>query len=118
MKTLDWRSEGFRRWAVLAGMLIAIALVVHSIFGENGFLTLRQKRREYKSLSHQIVQLKQENGSLEKEVQGLKSDPATIERYAREELHMARQGEVIYMLPQQPAKGGDAALTPGPSPKP
>jgi len=99
-------------------MLIAIVLVVHSIWGENGFLTLRQKRREYQRLSHQILQLKQENSALEKEVQGLKSNPATIERYAREELHMARQGEVIYMLPQKPAKSGDAALTPGPTPKP
>lgn|SRR5487761_9080 len=118
MKTLDWRGEGFRRWAVLAGILTAIVLVVHSIFGANGFRTLRQKRREYQSLSQQIQHLKQENRSLENEVQGLKSDPATIERYAREELHMARPGELIYMLPQQPSKSGDASLAGHLAPKP
>lgn len=100
-----------RRGAILAGILICIALLMHGIFGENGLLTLRQKRHDYQSLHQQIQQIQQENQALQKEVQRLKTDPSTIERYAREELHMARQGEIIYMLPQKDPRSSDAALT-------
>lgn len=111
MKNVNRGGESFRRGAILGGILVCIALLMHGIFGENGLLTLRQKRRDYQSLHHQIEQLQQENQTLQKEVQHLKTDPSTIERYAREELHMARQGEIIYMLPQKNPRSGDAALT-------
>lgn len=111
MKSLEPRGENFRRAALLAGILISIALVMHGVFGENGLLALRQKRRDYQSLHQQIDRLQQQNQSLQKEVQHLKTDPSTIERYAREELHMARQGEIIYMLPGKKQPSGDAALT-------
>lgn len=115
MRGFDWRQEGFRRGAILAGVLLLIALVMQGIYGSDGLVTLYHKRREYKSLSHQIQQLKQENLDLQKEVQNLRSDPATIERYAREELHMARHNEIIYMLPQKQQSSGNAALTQRPS---
>lgn len=99
MRGFDWRSENFRRAAVLAAVLICLALVVHGIFGANGLLTMRQKRREYDSIKLQIQQLKQQNEALQQQVSGLRSNPATIGRYAREELHMARPGELIYVLP-------------------
>jgi cell division protein FtsB len=102
MKRFDWHSEGFRRVALLAGILAVIALVVHGIFGANGLVTLRQKRREYQTLRHHIQRLKQENQRLEQQVQGLKSNPETIGRYAREELHMAKPGEIIYVVPPPP----------------
>ncbi|MGH9354738.1 MAG: FtsB family cell division protein [Terriglobia bacterium] len=117
MTILNWRNARFRRWTVVASILASIALLAHAIFGGNGFLTLRQKRHEYQALSQQIEQLKQENSSLEKEVHGLKSDPATIERYAREELHMARPGELIYMLPRQSPKSGNVLIPSRAAPK-
>ena len=42
---------------------------------------------------------------MRKQIDQLKSDPDAIEREAREELHYAKPGEVIYTLPaaaQQP----------------
>ncbi len=110
MKGFDWRQENFQRGAIVAGVLLLIALLVHGIYGSDGLVTLYRKRREYKTLSQQIQQLKQENLELQKEVQNLRSNPATIERYAREELHMARHNEIIYMLPQKKPSSGDAAL--------
>ncbi len=118
MKLLKRDSRGLPQWTALAGALVALALVLHSIFGPNGLATLRQKRREYQALSRQIQELKQENSSIEKDVQGLKSDPATIERYAREELHMARPGEIIYLLPREPSKSARTPHESRPSPKP
>ena len=110
LKRLDWRSENFQRSVVLGGVLLTFALMVHGVFGANGLLTLRQKQREYQSLRLQIQQLQQDNQRLQQQVQGLRSNPETIGRYAREELHMARPGEVIYMLsPQQQSTEGTAA---------
>src|SRR5579883_612415 len=112
MQRWNGRNPNFRRVVGVAGALICIALIAHGIFGADGLLTLFEKRHEQQSLSHQIQQLKQENQNLQKEVQGLKSDPPTIERYAREELHMARQGEIIYVLPQQEKNPAAASLNP------
>ena len=46
----------------------------------------------------------QENARLRVRVEKLKSDPDAIEREAREKLHYARPGEVIYTLPPDPAQ--------------
>lgn len=108
MKSFDWRSENFRRGALLAGVLLALALLMQAVFGTNGFLTVQAKHRELQRLSRKIHQLKQENQALQKNVQDLRSNPATIERYAREELHMAKPGETIYMLPEPKRHSGNA----------
>jgi cell division protein FtsB len=39
---------------------------------------------------------------LRQQVERLKSDPNAIEQAARERLHYAKPGEVIYALPAQP----------------
>ncbi|MGH9352053.1 MAG: FtsB family cell division protein [Terriglobia bacterium] len=110
-----WRNENVRRAAALGGVLLAIALAAQGIFGSDGLMTYLQKRREYTALHQQIKQMKLENRTLQKEVQGLKSNSFTIERYAREELHMARQHELIYILPQKPASSANANLNKRPA---
>lgn len=115
MNGLRGRNENFGRGIALAGALIAIALLAHGIFGSDGLFTYLQKRREYTTLHMQIQRRRQENQQLQKEVQGLKSDPATIERYAREDLHMARKHEMIYVLPQTASGSAHADVNKRPS---
>lgn len=93
------------------GVLFAIALVTRGIFGPDGLFTYLQKRREYLALHQQIDRIKRENKKLQKEVQGLKSNPTTIERYAREDLNMARKHEIIYTLPRHRHDSANANLT-------
>ena len=97
------KDETFWRALTFGAVLVGIALVAQGIFGSNGLMTYLQKRRQYSALHQQIQQMKLDNQTLQKEVQGLKSNAFTIERYAREDLHMARQHELIYLLPQKPA---------------
>jgi cell division protein FtsB len=104
MRGSEWRNRNLRFGVLLAGTLICIALIVQGIFGNDGLLTLRQKRRQFDSLTRQIQELKKENQLLQQQVHGLRSNPQTIGRYAREELHLARPGEIIYILPQQKPK--------------
>ena len=85
-------------------LLAAIALIVHNIFGQNGYLALRRQQKELQTLQQQIRQLQQENGQLEKENHALKSDPVAIMSLARGQ-GLAKPGEKIYKLPEKPPTG-------------
>ncbi len=64
-------------------------------------------QREIEQIREQIGKLNNENHSLSGQVNSLKTDPKAIERIAREEMGLARPGEIIYKLPDS-AKPGDS----------
>lgn len=92
------------RATILALMVVAAALIVHEIFGQNGYLALRRQKQEYQALEQQIEQLRQENQELEKQVKALRTDPKAIEKVARDNMRLARPGEIIYTLPDKDTK--------------
>ncbi|CAN5469286.1 hypothetical protein BH10ACI4_BH10ACI4_25280 [soil metagenome] len=96
---LSWRKVG-----TAAAALLAVGLGFHVMFGQNGLTAYEQKRQETRSLERQLQSLKHENELLKGHVDRLQSDPNAIEHQAREELHYTRAGEVIYTLPDAPAK--------------
>jgi cell division protein FtsB len=75
------------------------ALLVHDIFGTHGFLAMRRTQLEIEQIREQIGKVNEENKSLTEQVNALKSDPKSIERIAREEMGLARPGELIFKLP-------------------
>jgi cell division protein FtsL len=83
----------------LLGLLL-IALVVHDIFGAHGYLAMRRTQQEIKKVNADIKRLNKENVQLQEEVKELKSDPRKIEKIARDELGLAKPGEVIIKIPQ------------------
>lgn len=85
-----------------------LALVVHTLFGQHGYLALRRQRQEQERLQSEIERLKEENRRLAAEVEKLKNDPRAIERVAREELKMARPGEKIVTLPPEKPPASDS----------
>ncbi len=103
MKILRWELKSYRG-AILALILVCVALLVHEIFGEHGYLALRRERQQYETLQQQIQQLQEENQKLEKQIKDLKSDPHTIEKLAREQMKLAKPGETIYTLPDKDRK--------------
>ena len=83
-------------------ILLAIALSVlagNAIFGEGGLRVLLEARRGNQGLEQEIERLEEKNRQLEGEIQGLRSDPAAIEKLAREQMQMAKPGEIIFTLP-------------------
>lgn len=88
-----------RRLATGAVAVLTIWLFLHVMFGANGMVVYRQKKTEYQSLQNEIDGLQKENDHYTQEVQSLKTDPKTIEKEAREQLHYARPGEVVYVAP-------------------
>ena len=87
-----------RRIATALAVALALIFGYHVIVGHNGLNAYEQKRAEDRDLHQQIDSLQQENDRLKEHVEHLKSDPDAIEREARERLHYARPGEVIYSL--------------------
>jgi len=85
--------------AALLGLLVLV-LVVHDVFGTHGFLAMRKTQSEIKKVEADLDQLNKENMLLEQEVRELKTDPHKIEKIARDELGLARPGEVIIKIPQ------------------
>ena len=79
--------------------LALFALFVHDIFGPHGFIAMRRTQKEIKQIQEQIGKINDENKSLTDQVNSLKTDPKSIERIAREEMGLARPGEMIFKLP-------------------
>ena len=88
-------------------ILALFALLVHDIFGAHGFIAMRRTQKEITDIQDQIGRINTENKSLSDQVNSLKTDPKAIERIAREEMGLARPGELIYKLPDS-AKPGDS----------
>lgn len=91
-----------RRLATAAVAAFTTWLFVHVMFGANGTVVYRQKKAEYVGLQNEIRGLQQENDGYTGQIKSLQTDPKTIEKEAREQLHYARPGEVIYVSPPPP----------------
>ena len=89
-----------RRLATAAVVVFTVWLFAHVMFGANGMVVYRQKKAEYQSLQKQIDDLQKENDRYTRQVKSLQApEPNTIEKEAREQLHYARPGEVVYVAP-------------------
>jgi len=84
----------------LLGLLIAV-MIVHDVFGTHGFLAMRRTQSEIRKVKADLEQLSRENATLEQEVKDLKTDPRLIEKIARDDLGLARPGEIIIRIPQE-----------------
>ena len=96
-------SAGLRRKAAtLASVLAVIALMVGSLFGDRGLLYLFDQRARTETLAQEIESLRAENGRLADEIVALRTNPSAIERLAREELGLARPGETVFLIRDEP----------------
>jgi len=96
---LVWIFGLRRRLATISVLALTVWLFVHVTFGANGMMVYRAKRAEVISLQKEIDSLQKENDRYSKQINDLKTDPKTIEKEAREQLHYARPGEVVYVSP-------------------
>ncbi len=97
-RVFGWR----RKLGTAVASVLAAWILFHVLFGANGTVAYGKKRAEYQSLEQDVGELQKENEELQKHVEALKSDPAAIEREAREQLHYTKPGEVVYVAPAPP----------------
>ena len=98
-----------RRLATAGVAMLAAWLFLHVMFGANGMVIYRSKLAERQKLQAEIDKLQKENDLYTQQVRSLQSDPKAIEKEAREQLHYARPGEVVYVAPAPPRPANNAA---------
>lgn len=98
------RPSRWRRMGLALLGLGLLVLVVHTLFGEQGYLALRRQQQRLQHLQQEIERLEEENRRLADEIKALKNDPEAIERVAREQLQMARPGEKVITLPSEESR--------------
>ena len=93
-----------RRAGVYAGGALLVLVLMHTIFGPYGYLSMRRSQQEIEKLREEIGKLDRENEELTGEIRALQTDPTTIEKVAREDMGLTRPNEMIYQLPDEPTK--------------
>lgn len=93
-------------------LVLVVALLVHDVFGTHGFLAMRRTKKQMQQVKADLERLNTENQQLADEVKELKSDPHKIESIARDELGLAKPGEVIIKIPQGQELGPSSAPKP------
>jgi cell division protein FtsB len=106
-RLLAWAQRGWRPAGTAIAIGLALLITWHVVNGKDGLSAWQQKRAEDRQLQREIEDLDQENSQLRTQIQRLQSDPDAIEHEAREKLHYAKPGEVIYTLPAPPQQPTD-----------
>ncbi len=85
-------------WILL--FLSCLPLIYMLIWGDGGFLRLRESRQEMEELRLQNLDLRQDYQNRLENIRRIKVDPSEIERIARERYNFARPGDIIVNLPE------------------
>ena len=81
--------------------LLTVAVLVLAVFNDKGLLQVHMQSQKLSTIETDVAQIDAENKQLTKEIQGLRTDPAMIERLAREELKLVKPGEVVLVTPEK-----------------
>ena len=98
----SWSAGWMRRAGVYGGVALLVLVLMHTIFGPYGVVSMRRSQHEIQQLREEIDRLDRETEELSGEIRALQTDPAAIEKVAREDMGLARPGEMIFRLPDDP----------------
>jgi len=84
------------RFALAGAALLLLATA--AVFGDNGFVHLRELQHAQAQLEHRVFELQQTNEQLREHVRRLESDDVLLEKIARERLGLVHPGEIIYRV--------------------
>ncbi|NIP83461.1 MAG: septum formation initiator family protein [Gemmatimonadetes bacterium] len=85
-------------------LLLGLAAYYALFGGEYSVFEVRHARAERTQAEAQLAELRQEIEALRARADSLESDPAAMERIAREKFGMIREGEILYRLVPEPAE--------------
>lgn len=108
-KTVHAAKNRRRRFiaAVVAVCALAALLVYVFVFSRHGYLRRRELARENERLQGELQRLQNENARLREELNRL-DDPEAVEKLAREELGLVKDGETVYRFVEKDKKRENA----------
>lgn len=105
--------------SVLIPLVIIIALAALVLLARHGLIDLVRLTSQRDDLRGEVETMNRGNQGLMKAVERLKTDPAAIEEAAREDLGLAREGEIVYLFnraepagEERAARGRDGTASP------
>jgi cell division protein FtsB len=85
---------------VLSGILTFVFLISF-FFSDRGIAELQHARKRVADLHTDISRLEAENTRLQDEIDSIRRSTYAVERIAREDLGLSKEGEIIYLLPKR-----------------
>ena len=86
----------------LKGLAVAGALVGGIVYGavrdDEGLMHVFRERSRLQDLNHSVENLRDENNRLRAEIKALREDPRSVEKRAREDLGLSKEGEIVFIL--------------------
>jgi cell division protein FtsB len=79
---------------------LTIAVLLLAVFNDKGALQVHAQADKLTILESEVTILDVQNKQLTTDIQALRSDPTTIEKFAREELKLVKPGEIVLVTPE------------------
>ena len=95
---VDVRKLSPQRLGTVAMVVLAVGLAV---FGVKESVRAWQMRRDMRAVEREVQTLRAKQEQLTRTVDRLRNDPLYIEKLAREEMGMVREGETVLKFPSQ-----------------
>jgi cell division protein FtsB len=90
------------RLGVVLFIVVAVGLAV---FGARESIRVLRMRQDLQTLERDAQDMSVRQKRLEEQAERLRNDPGYIEKLAREEMGMVRQGDRVLKFPSQPPPG-------------
>ena len=90
---------------LLLGGALFFLLLLLAAAGARGWRDLAAARAREALLEERIASTAERVAELQARIERLRDDPLTLERLARQDLGMVRPGDVVIVLPPEPAAG-------------
>ena len=81
--------------------LLTVAMLLLAIFNDKGALQVRAQWQKLNAIESDSRQVDLDNRQLGNEIKALRTDPAAIEKLAREQLKLVKPGEVVLVSPEK-----------------
>ena len=92
------RQQRRERRIGLVLVFVGCVLLANAVVGEGGLVATIKAREDYRRASEGLARIEAENAGLREQARRLESDPATIEIYARRDLHLIKRGEILVQI--------------------
>ena len=76
-------------------------ILFFTVFGDKGLLRIYELKQDKSKINSRLIETRDENEQLKREILALKGDRRYLESIARKDFGLVRSNEIIYQFPPQ-----------------
>ena len=104
MKPQAHRRSPFHTLLAGAAGLLVLVLAIAGVRSYHDLVAVKTREADFQ---RRIGETEERLEALDREIELLRDDPATLERHAREDLGLVKAGDVVVLLPEERLEEGD-----------